>query len=133
MYRLQKYSITWSIPDQHFANYWCPAQSVVGSKGGEPLHQGQQVSSHPKFTQILVLFKISEAMLVSNFLTITIRTTRDLMFVINELKCKVDGRFFIAGSKIGAASTFWLGWMPSSNQTKWKLNEKGDVRCLEKV
>ena len=55
-----KYS--WST----LANYWCPAQSVVGSKGGGPLHQGQQVSSRTKFTQILILFKISEVMLANS-------------------------------------------------------------------
>lgn len=48
-------------------------------------------------------------MLVSTFFIITIRTSRDLMFVINELKCRVDGRFFIAGSKIGGCQFILTG------------------------
>lgn len=73
------------------------------------MHQGQQVSSRTKFTQILILFKISEVMLVSTFFIITIRTSRGLMFVINELECRVDGRFFIAGSKIGGCQHILTG------------------------
>ena len=48
-------------------------------------------------------------MLVSTFFIITIRTSRGLMFVINELECRVDGRFFIAGSKIGGCQHILTG------------------------